>query len=253
MAQSKRILLALFLELICLYSCGQKAIRYMRTDMEGTVKKGSVVHITNQREIRLNDLVYYKYYDKWVSDTMANISRIIGTPGDTVLIMNCQVFVNSRVFQFPDTRKLGYRVYVRNENDWAKLGAYFHRKIESEFDRVYFLSVKEVDELNKMTFVDSMKIYGADSTYKSAIGVSNSSFRFNNTSFFGPVIIPTRGTKVTADLLQILPMTRGLQIGQELTEDLYFILGDNFHESVDSRVIGLLPGTRISGIVTNYN
>lgn len=238
--------------LLILGSCSYETLVYNRNDMEATIPKSAKIQFQNKSKINRNDIVIFEYHDKTVNDEMTNALRVVGLPGDTIVILNSQIYINGKLVNTPKERKLGYKFRINNLKEWRLLDKYSFRKIENEYDRIYFLTDNELNEIKKLGITDSIALYGSDSSFVSKNVVSNSSFKYFNVSYFGPLVVPKKGAEITEDIVNISPLCVDNKIGQKLNEDVFFVLGDNFHWSYDSRIFGILPRSKIRGVAYKW-
>jgi hypothetical protein len=242
----------LLLMLITFSSCKNTRINFRRGDMENTILIGSTVKLVKSSNVKVNDIVAFDYYDYRVSSNKTGILRVVGTNGDKILFRDGNVFENDSLFQFPSTSKKSYYIKVKDSNGWEELTKYSSRPY-SDVIRMFFLTKDDYLNVKKINVVDTVTLVTVDSLYIEKQIVSNNHFKSFNSFYFGPLFIPKIGDLITEDILKLFPQSTTLKIGDRLREKVFFLAGDNLHWCHDSRHIGLILQTSITGIVkTSY-
>ncbi len=229
------------------------------------------------RKIVLNDPDQYPLAVHPADKTDNYIKRCVAVAGDTLQIINSDVFVNGKKSELPPYSQIDYEIETNQplDGDFAK----------SEFDVDIFnpqesvamgsnkyrmiLTAKAVNKMKTSGLIKSITPFLDTST-------ANYSPLFENyvwynrwsTDSYGKIWIPKKGAKLVLTPENYLIYQRPISVyekndfymkegkfylnGKEVTEytfkmDYYWMMGDNRHQSQDSRFWGFVPEDRIVG------
>ena len=212
-------------------------------------------------KIERGDVVVFRYP---VSPFQNFVKRCVALPGDTVEVAGGVLYVNGTQQKFPVSAKIEYRLHVRDRKGFndlrQKLG--LDLPYAAYNDSLHYctvcLTANELKKVKKAGSVDSftVKVLNGSQT------VPSPGYAEWSPDNYGPFVVPYKGMKVHLDerafaffetvLLKYEhfdPRTPGTGIDTTVTfsQDYYFMMGDNRHNSTDSRYWGVVPEELITG------
>jgi signal peptidase I len=253
-------------------------IRMPALDMKNTIQKGDVLVY---RKFLLypdhNDIVIYKsdYFqesDSSESSRYLFVQRIIGLPGDTILIDSNEVFINRKKEIFREDYQKNYFIQLvdsiekfRYLDSIIQEKALISKKIEysvSISQRLYKQLMKDTNVLGISYDYDNPAIFQED------IFPHNEKFKWSK-HFWGPLYLPKKNDVIKLNkenvylyyyIIQKEEKLASIQndslfIGNKYVseykfkENYYFVLGDNRDNAIDSRYLGPIKRKDIVGIV----
>lgn len=225
-------------------------------------------------KIKNNDVVVFNYPmedDRPVDKKTHYIKRCIGIPGDTIFIKKREVYINGKPVELPEKGQFAYEVLT----DGTKITERTLDKLNitegKGYGNVYrfFLEEEAVQAMKDINIVKSVTpIQMEAGYYDDYIYPADPDFKWNVDNF-GPLYIPRVGKTIELNPSTISLYRRVITAyeGKTLEEkangiylidgkeaesytfemDYYFMMGDNRHNSADSRAWGFVPEDHIVG------
>lgn len=224
-------------------------------------------------EVERNDVVVFNYPmedDLPIDHRSFYIKRCVGLPGETITIDKKQVFINDSLLVFPTQLSFDYKVKSAKKLSLDTLLKYEITEGRADGKNSYHLTLSDSAKkiISKLEYITSVKPLNINKdNYADYVFPFDENYKWN-VDFYGPLEIPAEGKtinltkenicfykrlieKYEENELDILPNSFVINGDTRNTYtfkmDYYFMMGDNRHNSSDSRFWGFVPQSHIVG------
>ena len=197
---------------------------------------------------------------------------IIGLPGDTVVVRKSEVYINGKLADINKDLLHNFVIKTKLQKDSVMFDSlHIAERYLIDDSCAYMVTLTNTQFADLKSKGITIKEHREDSAlYDEAIFPNKPTVKWNK-DYFGPVYIPKKGDVVALDTAnftyykritsnfagenlsiegnKILLNASAVVSSYTITQDYYFVIGNNFDNSIDSRYWGLIPKKNIKAML----
>lgn len=248
-----------------LVSCGMESVRIVTPSMGGTFNVGDV-YMTLETDHFFRGQIVSFYRPESDGQKTLYVSRLVGVAGDSLEIKDAYIYINNQKQERPEGFYTSYEIKsngIVTDRFFKNMGIEdFYNTSEGYIVHAGQQSMEKLRKAEVIKSVDNITYPKGDNGMNELVFPNNPLFDWSLDNF-GVLYIPKKGDKIAMDKLNailyfsIIKNYEGhknvtlendkLFINEEeissytFKNDYFFLIGDSWHNSLDSRSFGLIP------------
>jgi signal peptidase I len=253
------------------------SIPFINQKYYSTIVSLPYMRLFGSPDVERNDVVVFNYPaedEHPVDHRTYFVKRCVAIPGDSFKIVDGLVYVNNKLIDNQENLQFNYHLKSDKILDSAFIAQYDLKeggKISDQNDYSFTLTKVLADTLRSKTYITLIeKNNEKKEMWDEFVFPFNANYKWNVDNY-GALKIPSKGDTVKLDSLNLclferiisayegnileikndsIFINKGFAISYVIKQNYYFMMGDNRHNSQDSRHWGFVPEDHIIGKAT---